>query len=262
MADINSLVRRIRSRVHDTVSHHESRDEGRPVYLDNHYIDSVYSGLGRINLDLDSAYTIDLLPTKYEYLLEVRGTINMCYVRGGEGASGDVEDFPNVPDQIVTVPQLTVQRQQMPLEGPKYWLKLAEKLEDEYNNALLRLQDRGDEGAGIQQAVMTRMSLRTGRRMSYMFDDPIAVPDFAIALSGSSVKITWGRVQDAYFNFYHVERAVNNDFSTSSAIFTTSDNQISTFTDTPVAGEWYYRLVVVNSNDLKSYSQASSVVVV
>ena len=123
MADINSIVRRVRSRVHDVVSQ-DNREDGRPLYLDSYYIDSIESGMGRLNLDLDSAYTVGTLPVKYEYLLELRSTINMCYVRGGEGASGDVEDFPNVPDSIVTVPQLSVQRQQMPLEGPKYWLKI------------------------------------------------------------------------------------------------------------------------------------------
>jgi|TARA_R110000824_G_scaffold191950_2_gene373833 hypothetical protein len=261
MADINSLVRRIRARVHDSVAHDDRQN--RPLYLDSYYHDSVYSGLGRINLDTDSNYTIDTLPAKYDYLAEVRGTINMCYVRGAEGASGDVEDFPNVPDSIVTVPQLTVQRQQMPLEGPKYWLKLAERLEEEYRNAIARLEDRGDEGAQIQQAVMTRMSLRTGRRTPYIHDKPITIPDgFAVSVSGTDVSIIWGVVYDDYFSRYLLLRSPDLGFSSSVEIYTSSDNHDEKYVDSPGVGTWYYKLGVVNSNSLYSYTAQTSVVLV
>lgn len=260
MADINSVVRRVRSRVHDVVSQ-DNREDGRPLYLDSYYIDSIESGMGRLNLDLDSTYTVASLPVKYEYLLELRSTVNMCYVRGGEGASGDVEDFPNVPDAIVSVPQLSVQRQQMPLEGPKYWLKMAEKLDMEYQNTLARLQDRGDEGPEIQQYVMSRMSLRTGRRMPYVYDKPITPPDFSVAIVGNRVSLGWGIVYDEYFRLYEVERSTNSDFSTKSVVFTTSDNQVSSFSQNLTSGTYHYRLKITNSNDLYSYTQSSSVVV-
>jgi len=217
--------------------------------------------MGRLNLDLDSTYTVASLPVKYEYLLELRSTVNMCYVRGGEGASGDVEDFPNVPDAIVSVPQLSVQRQQMPLEGPKYWLKMAEKLDMEYQNTLARLQDRGDEGPEIQQYVMSRMSLRTGRRMPYVYDKPITPPDFSVAIVGNRVSLGWGIVYDEYFRLYEVERSTNSDFSTKSVVFTTSDNQVSSFSQNLTSGTYHYRLKITNSNDLYSYTQSSSVVV-
>lgn len=260
MADINSLIQRVRARVHDNISH-TGREAG-PLYLDHYYIDSLDSGLGRLNLDLDSGYSVGTLPVKYEYLLELRGTINMCYVRGAEGAAGDVEDFPDVPDQIVTVPQLTVQRQQMPLDGPKYWLKLADKLENEYLTALQRLQDRGEEGAEIQQYTMSRMSLRTGRRMPYVYDRPITPPEgFAVSVVGQSVKILWGVVYDEYFNYYEVERSPLADFSTSQSVYASSDNHDSIFIDQPGVGQWYYRIAIYNSNDLVSYTDASSVVV-
>jgi hypothetical protein len=261
MADINSLINRIRARVHDNVSH-TSREDGRPLYLDEYYIDSVHSGLGRINLDMDSAYTVATLPVKYEYLAELRATINMCYVRGAEGATSDVEDFPDVPDQIVSVPQLTVQRQQMPLDGPKFWLRLGEKLENEYLQALARLESRGEEGAEIQQYVMSRMSLRTGRRMSYVYDKPIVPPEgFAVSVGGSSVFVTWGVVYDEYFNYYRLERSDSVDFSTTSTIYTTSDNHDNTFKDEPGVGSWFYRVAIYNSNDLVSYTPSTSVIV-
>lgn len=260
MADINSIVRRVRSRVHDVVSQ-DNREDGRPLYLDSYYIDSIDSGMGRINLDLDSAYTIGSLPVKYEYLLELRATINMCYVRGGEGASGDVEDFPNVPDAIVTVPQLSVQRQQMPLEGPKYWLKMAEKLDSEYQDTLMRLQDRGDEGPEIQQYTMSRMSLRTGRRMPYVYDKPITAPEFSVSVNSGTVTLNWSVIYNEYFRLYEIERSENSDFSTKVVVFSTSDNQVSSFKQNPGNGTYYYRLKITNSNDLYSYTQASSVVV-
>lgn len=261
MADINSLIQRIRARVHDSVSH-DVRQDGRPLYLDHFYIDSINSAIGRINLDLDSGYTVGTVPVKYEYLVELRGTINMCYTRGAEGASGDVQDFPDVPDQIVTVPQLTVQRQQMPIDGPKYWLKLADKLENEYLNALQRLQDRGDEGAEIQQYTMSRMSLRTGRRMPYVYDKPIRAPeDFSVSISGSNVVIRWGVVYDEYLNYYELQRSTNLEFSTSQNIYASSDNHDDIYIDTPSQGTWYYRLAVYNSNHLVSYTAVASVVI-
>lgn len=260
MADMNSMIQRVRARVHDNITQ-DGRDD-RPLYLDYYYIDSLNSGLGRINLDLDAGYAMASLPVKYEYLLELRGTINMCYVRGAEGASGDVEDFPDVPDQIVTVPQLTIQRQQMPLEGPKYWLRLADKLENEYLNALQRLQDRGEEGAEIQQYVMSRMSLRTGRRMPYVYDKAITPPDgFAVSVNGSVVTVVWGVVYDDYFNYYELQRSGLSDFSTSQTVYSSSDNHDAVFHDRPSAGQWYYRLAIYNSNSLVSYTGAASVVV-
>jgi hypothetical protein len=215
-----------------------------------------------MNLDLDSAYSVQTLPVKYEYLAELRGTVNMCYVRGAEGATGDVEDFPNVPDQIVTVPQLTVQRQQMPLDGPKFWLRLAEKLENEYLEALARLRDRGDEGAEIQQFTMSRMSLRTGRRMAYVYDKPIPVPEgFALSVSGGLVSISWGIVYDQYFNYYELQRSTSPQFPTTFGVYASSDNHDNVFNDSPGQGTWYYRLAIYNSNDLVSYSETASAVV-
>jgi len=260
MADINILIRRIRARIHDSVDH-DVRDDGRPLYLDNHYIDSIDSGLGRLNLDLDSSYAIATLPTKYEYLLELRGTINMCYVRGAEGASSDVEDFPNVPDYMVSVPQLSVQKQQMSVDGPKYWLRLVDKLENEYNNAIARLEARGDEGAEIQQMAMTRPSLRTGRRTQYVYDKAITAPDVAVAVVNGKVQITWNPIYDIYFRLYEIQRSSSADLSTTSVIYQSSDNHDVSFTDTPSVGTWYYRLATVNSNNLYGYSQVASVVV-
>jgi hypothetical protein len=261
MADITSLIQRVRARVHDNVTH-DVRQDGRPLYLDHYYIDSINSALGRINLDLDASFTVASVPVKYEYLVELRGTINMCYTRGAEGASGDVEDFPDVPDQIVTVPQLTVQRQQMQIEGPKYWLRLADKLENEYLATLQRLQDRGEEGAEIQQYTMSRMSLRTGRRMPYVYDKPIPAPsDFAVSSFGSGVRILWGVVYDEYFNYYELQRSSNLDFSTSQSVYASSDNHDSSYFDEPPAGEWYYRLAIYNSNDLVSYTDTATVVI-
>jgi len=260
MADMFSLVRRVRARVHDNAGL-DQPVEGRPLYLDHIYEDAIYSGLARVNLDVNNAYSVDTLPSKYEYLLELRGTINVCYVRGGEGASGDVEDFPNIPDAIVSVPQLSIQRQQMPLEGPKYWLKMAEMLENEYKNTLARLDDRGDEGATIQQYVMSRLSLRTGRRTGYVYDKAIPAPPVSASVSGGAVVVTWSEVYDEYFRIYDLQRSSTPTFSTSQVVFSSSDNHDIRYTDRAPSGTWYYRLKVINSNNLESVSSVVVVVV-
>lgn len=259
MADVTSMIRRVRARVHDNISPGDA--PGRPLYLDEVYDDALQGAIGRINLDLDASYSVATLPVKYEYLLELRGTINLCYVRGAEGASGDVEDFPNVPDAIVTVPQMTIQRQQMPLEGPKYWLRLAEKLDAEYLDALARLAARGDEGAEIQQYVMTRKSLRTGRRTSYWADNAITATDLAASVFSGKVLLSWGIVQDEFFKNYAIERASEPTFGSASIVYMSSDNHDLEFIDSPVGGTWYYRLKITNSNDLESVSATATVVV-
>lgn len=260
MADMFSLVRRVRGRVHDLAGL-DQPVEGRPLYLDHIYEDALYSALARVNLDINNAYSVDTLPSKYEYLLELRGAVNLCYIRGGEGASGDVEDFPNVPDAIVSVPQLTIQRQQMPLEGPKYWLKMAEMLENEYKNTLARLDERGDEGATIQQYVMSRTSLRTGRRTGYVYDKAISAPPLSAYVQAGAVIVSWSEVYDEYFRLYEVQRSAAPDFSTSQAVFSSSDNHDIRHTDRAPSGTWYYRLKVINSNNLESVSSAVVVIV-
>ena len=111
----------------------------------------------------------------------------------------------------------------------------------------------------VQQYVMSRTSLRTGRRTPYMYDTAIPAPDFSASQSAGSVSLAWGIVMDEYFRIYEVERSSNADFSTSRVVFTSSDNHDLQYIDAPGSGDWYYRLKVINSNDLKSYSGVASV---
>jgi len=108
---------------------------------------------------------------------------------------------------------------------------------------------------------MSRLSLRTGRRMSYAYDKPITPPDFSVGISNGEVLLSWNVVYDQYFRFYEVERSLSIDFSTKAVVFTTSDNQVSSYKQRPLPGTYYYRLKITNSNDLYSYTQSSSVVV-
>ena len=135
------------------------------------------------------------------------------------------------------------------------------QLENEYLEALARLRDRGDEGAEIQQYTMSRMSLRTGRRMPYVYDKPIPLPEgFALSVANGVVSVTWGIVYDEYFNYYELQRSTSPQFPTTFGVYASSDNHDNTFLDTVGAGQHYYRLLVYNSNDLVSYTDTASVV--
>jgi hypothetical protein len=259
MAVIADLISRVRRRVHDS---------GRtpPLYADVYYEESLDRGIRRINLDLGTTYTIASLPDRLAYMLSLRGTIEMCYIRGAEGATSDVADLPSSQYAEVTVPNLAVVKSSTTTQGPEYWLKLAQLLEDEYERLLETeeeeepepgIERRGDLELGFRQ----RRSLRTGRMSIYNMDQPLPAREIAIALEGTTVVITWNVLYHHDLVYYLIERSINADMSDSEEVGRINDNHTVTSSDDPGSGEWFYRVVVVNANNLRTDSQIVSVTV-
>jgi len=186
----------------------------------------------------------------------------MCFIRGGEGTTGDVTDVPELPPQALTLPGgFTQSNQQMSYEGPRFWLRLAERLEQEYRDILDDVLEALSAGSAITMGVMQRMSHRTRRSMSYFYDKPLDAPDISVSASGNNVVVGWNPLLTEFLETYRVERS-QDDFVTFTEVFLTHNNQDKLFVDTAVpVGNYKYRLRVVNTNDLSSYSPVAQVTV-
>jgi hypothetical protein len=260
MASSSAVILRIRRRIHDAIFD-DSQD--LPHYANEVYDDALSRGLMRVNLLLNRDYTVATLPTKVEYLVELRSTIEMCHIRGGEGASGDVSDTPDLTLQTLTLPKgFTQSSSQVSYEGARFWRNLAETLEKEFQDIVDDVQQAIDPTVGaVHVGVIQRLSNRSRRAMSYHYDRPISPPDIASSVSGSSVTITWDPVLTEFLGSYVVERSTDS-FVSITGVYTTSDNQVKTYTDLNVAnGNYKYRLKVINTNDIASYSPEATVVV-
>lgn len=257
MADLATVTMSIRRRLHDST-------DGSPLYADVFYTDALNRALGRLNLDLNTTYLITTLPSKFDYLLEKRGTIEMCYVRAGEGASSDVSDQAALPVQALTVPNLTIAQVAGQMEGPSYWKKLAQLLESEYAQAMNSIEmTEGVASQAIQQGVISRMSLRTGRRTQYVYDTALEATTASVSVSGSAVTVTWAPVYDLHFGFYEIQRSNDAAFPTGyTVVQQQGDNHTVTLDDSPGVGVWYYRVAVVNDNTLRANSAVVTATVV
>jgi hypothetical protein len=179
----------------------------------------------------------------------------MCFIRGAEGTTGDVTDTPDLPPQSLTLPGgFTQSSQQMSFEGPRFWLRLAERLEQEYRDILDDVIDSISAGSAVTMGVIQRMSHRSRRAMSYVYDRPLSAPDIAVSVSGNNVLIGWTPLLSEFLETYRIERSLD-DFITVNQVFVSHDNQANMYIDAGVpVGSYKYRLKVVNTNDLSSYS--------
>lgn len=253
MAVLADLVTAVRRRVKDyTVTY---------LYVDDFYEESIeVMGLPRLNLDLETEYTVATLPAKYTFLLILRGAIEMCYVRGGESATG--ENAATTQTANVSVPNLSVSKNASTLKGADYWLDLAERLEEAYADALNSAGENPDSTVGqIEVGAMTRRSLLTGRKVGYEYDRPLTAPDLTVALTGSTVNLTWEKVETDWFTAYLIQRSASADMSSPTEIRDESDIQIEAYDDTPGVGTWYYRIGVENTNALVGWSTVATATV-
>jgi len=247
MAD--ALIIKVRRRVDDAGV--------TPIYADVYYSDALEAALGRLNIDIHTDYTRSNLPAKYLYPLELLATIDMCYVRGTEGADAT----PAVGAvQTVTVPNLSVTKSTGgEPAGPDYWLELAERLSDDYAAAVAAITDiRESADTGIQVGTIFRTSLRTGRRTPYVMDTALTATTLAAEVDGTSVALTWTAVYEHHFSRYLIKRAPTDAFVEADTVEVVSeyDNHTVTYTDTPGVGTWYYKIVVINDNALEAESAA------
>jgi hypothetical protein len=256
MASLRNLIARIRRRVQDS----DLKSENRPLYADIFYSDAVDRGLAELNLDLEVSYTLATIPAAQDFLLELRATIEMCYIRAAEGGSTLVSDFPESPIQTLSVPNLSVNKFGTPAEGPKFWRNLCDVLEGQYQRLLKKLGVDDDVSGSVKQAVMLRTSMRTGGRRPYAYDTSFTALAATVAESGGVVSLAWAATLDERFARYDINRSADSEMADPERIAVISDNHTVTYDDeSPGTGTWYYTVTIVNNNNL---SQASDILLI
>lgn len=223
------------------------------IHADEVYIDAICRAVGRVNVDLNTSYADPyVMPANVQPFVVVRACIEMCFVRGAEGASGDASTSPTGAFQQLRVPNLDVMKIPPRLDGPSYWRKLCDALRQEYKDMLDSAEDTiGTADSTIQQSFMVRKSARTGRFIARTYDDPGPAVMLALSLNGSQVTAIWTQRVSEYFQYYELVRDSVNTFDASpKTVFLTSDSHEVEYEDTPGTGTWYYRIRTYNSNDL------------
>jgi len=230
------------------------QSEGRPLYQDAEYLDSVRRGLTRVNIDLCTNFTLKDLDEKLSYLVELAATIDFAKIRGAEGASADVSDVPDAGVQMLNIPGLMIQKIPPILQGTTFWKDLWESLTDEYESSLSSCSDQYGGGQIIQVGTQTRTSLRTGRKSLRIFSRALPAVTVVATVDGQDVTLSWDVVRDTHFGYYKIFRADNVAMTGAEKISTQGDGLHTTFTDTPGVGAWYYRVDVINDHEQESPS--------
>lgn len=234
------------------------------MYADLFFVEAIDRGVRQVNLDdLGSTFSsIVDVTTDRELLVELRATIEMCYVRSAEAASSDISDPParDVPQTLI-VPNLQIGHSPITYKGPEFWLDLAERLEEQYANLLDAIDQEEGAGAAVTQGVMTAVSLRTGGIRAYRNDVGPSVGAFATSVTLGTVVLSWGIVTVDTFARYEVQRGLSSDMANAQTVEILTDNHSVTATDEPGLGTWYYRIAAVNRNNLRGFSAVSEVVV-
>jgi hypothetical protein len=259
----STLINKIRRRVHDTLA---LEGETQPKYTDEFYNDCIDRGIAVLNYDIAKSYTLGTIPTRLEYMLELRATLEMCMIRGAEGATSNiVSDLPELPVQTLALPNgFSKTNHFLGLEGPKYWVNLAKTLEDQYKkllNAELLLND--DSTSQVQVGYLYRKSLRTGRHSHYVMDKPLTPPDISYELIGNNVRFEWEVIHSDFLSYYAIDRADNPLFDNFVQEWITYDNQVHKYISKNLPlGTYYFRLRLINTNDLESYTPTMEIEIV
>lgn len=233
------------------------------IFEDDFYIDAVEFALQKLSTDYGATYTVaDDVPTNRVFLLVKLASIEMLYARAAKEMGGsstvdtsDADDF-----SLVQVPDLRVDFAKTPI-GPDSWLKLAKELQDEYDG---ELEQAGGSSlvAEIEVGIVKRISLTNGGWKKYTFD----VGPTAVVLSGddagSDSELSWTTSYDETFNRYEVYRDTSSSMATAEKITEISDNHTVEYIDESLsAGTYYYRVKVVNNNELGTNSNTVTVTI-
>lgn len=259
MADLATLTESIRERVFDNVVDAQA-EPPRPLYVDATYERAIRRGLARVNIDLSEDWTLATVPVKWEYMVELRGTIEMCRLRAGEGGSSLItEESGEV--QSVSVPNLTVTNAVTPSRGARAWSDLCKDLEEEYGELLEAASAvLGTAATDVTVGTVVRRSILTGRHIPYEEIKALPAPsDFAVSVADGVVTVSWSPILHLRVAQYLVDRADNAAMANSERVATISDNRSGTTEDSPGAGEWHYQVTVVDDQGQKTSTVSGEV---
>lgn len=265
MADIVVITRRVRRKVFDY--------DAPQFYDDDWYVDAIDDGLGRLNMDLGSTYTVSSLPSTYEWLLVLLGAINMCGIRALEN-----HQDPDATDAIVgTVRRVEVDGLETEFfdkstSTPTDWLAYCKALEAQYEKWLEETPSIESNTPTVQVATVLREDLRNNRGLkNYAMDSGVDVSSMAPAISSvdDGVLLTWAAVYSTQFAAYTIQRKIStgdwNDVDDVTNVASLADNHTIRFVDTNALdltpATYNYRIAVSNRNGIKTYSSELTVVI-
>lgn len=253
MTTLSEVIQRVRLRVAD---HRAPRD-----YEDTYYEKAVEFALAKLNYDFQTAYTdVPGIPINFVFLLIKLATIEMCQVRAAEYADSDRSGIGDISG--VVVPDLEITKSTTASDsGPGFWLKLADKLQAEYDG---ELSNRDSENLPeVQVSHIRRVSLTTGGFASYRFDEGLSAVTILASKSGTTVTVAWDPIYSDVFSSYDVYRGLTSDMSDEELISSILDNHDCIYSDEALSiGDHYYRVKVVNMNDIESSSNIEKVTIV
>lgn len=237
------------------------------LYDDEYYQDAIQFALEKLSFDWDASYnSVPDVPVKHTFLLVKLATIQMCYIRASEGAEGSGMEGDDNRYTDIAVPDLTVSDDGAEdSRGPAYWMKLADKLQAEYDGEIGSPAGQ-NTGGNIEVGVSRRISLTNGGYRKRVLDpglDAVTVGD-PPTVSGSDVTVEWTTLLTEGFLYYEVVRSPTAVFddATEEVVQHEADIHVGEYTeeDVPV-GTWYYMVRTVNPNMLKTDSNVVSAVV-
>lgn len=265
MADIAVIIRKVRRKVYDY--------SAPQFYDDGWYEDAIDDGLGRLNFDCGTSYSIATLPENTVWLAVLLATINMCYIR-----SRELHQDPNFNDDIVgnvrrlEVDGLETEFFDKDTPAPIDWLKYAEELEDQYRKFKDQQPELDTETPVVSVATVLRENLRNNRGLkNSSMDKALSAAELSpsITYTSNGVELYWNPVYSTQFYCYIIERKLPSsswyDETSITRVATIHDNHIVRYFDTDalslVPNTYTYRIVLSNRNLLKSYSSDLVVVV-
>ena len=236
------------------------------------YRDAAEYALQRLSRDFDVTYTTDdMVPWDRLYLFICLATAYLARIRAANEATSSGSSTSAMTE--IEVPNLRVQESTEELHGAEFWDNFADECEAMYD-----AETGGPPADALPEVVVgftTRQNLRTGGKHHYSLDeDPAAPTNFAAAVSGSDVVLTWDKVTGIYMAGYEIYRAAAS-----------ADLDVPLIADRlyiipdvhgwPVggiirprrtdaarpSGTWYYKIASINKNGLRGFSGTVSAVV-
>jgi hypothetical protein len=229
------------------------------IYADTDYYDALLFAMGKLNLDWGQSFVLPPISpdsavvnvtadgVDYWFLLVKLATIEMAYIRASEMPGGSAAGS----FQTITVPDLNIQF--MGKAPADVWMKLAEKLQAEYDGEL----EGGSSGSAgpVTGITLTRRSMRTGGHQPYELGTALDAVTLAASVASAVVSLSWGAVRSVYFAYYTVYRSTAADMAGKTTVTEIDDNHEETYDDEGLdVGTYYYQVGVTDMDVHESLS--------
>lgn len=256
---LSNTIIRVRRKVRDWFD----GDSAQQILSDDYYEDAITDGIGRLNTDIGTAYVIGTVPTMYEWVVVLLAAIEIA---------STFAISPPAEDETGSLKRVEVDG----FESEHYeshrltasdWIDLIEQWENRYRNWVDEsVGEVEDNQPPLTYKHIHKASKRTGGAyLNYEMDPGVDAPDMTLSETGSYLLLSWSKVRNKQFKYYNIQRKLaDGDWETPADITnvtTIYDNHIESFRDKTYvdlsAGDYVYRITVVNKNLIRKSTEAS-----